>query len=262
MNRPLSQYAKGIGLAAHLLLMLGLVAQNSVLAWLAALLLVPPLPGLVRGRLYTYQWASMLVVFYCAMWLAEGWADPRARDFDRPINERGEKGALGAHRGPRDGVVQLRTHRGHPCVVLPDLDRDRALPRRRQPVGRLEVRADMLPRVEPVQPRRGQDGRVYLAAVHLLQAGADVAAQLAHQKVGTFGTQLRRPARHRHDPQVPAVRDGGAAVPGSGAAEQAGSLRRQAVGLAEDGGGQVPQATADPEAAARRSGRPRLRGLL
>ena len=39
-------------------------------------------------------------------------------------------------------------------------------------------------------------------------------------------------------------------------------LRRQAVGLAEDGGGQVAQAAADLEAAARRSGRPRLRGLL
>lgn len=79
MKRPLSQYAKGIGLAAHLLLMLALVAQSSTLAWLAALLLVPPLPGLVRGRLYTYQWASMLVVFYCAMWLAEGWFDRGAR---------------------------------------------------------------------------------------------------------------------------------------------------------------------------------------
>ncbi|MFA5938491.1 MAG: DUF2069 domain-containing protein [Sinimarinibacterium sp.] len=79
MPRPLSQYAKGVGLAAHLLLMLVLVVQNSSLAWLAALLLVPPLPGLVRGRLYTYQWASMLVVFYCAMWLAEGWFDRGGR---------------------------------------------------------------------------------------------------------------------------------------------------------------------------------------
>lgn len=78
-KRPLSQYAKGVGLTAHLLLMLSLVAQNSLLAWLAALLLVPPLPGLVRGRLYTYQWASMLVVFYCAIWLAEGWADHGTR---------------------------------------------------------------------------------------------------------------------------------------------------------------------------------------
>ena len=41
-----------------------------------------------------------------------------------------------------------------------------------------------------------------------------------------------------HDPQVPAVGDGGAGVQGSGAAEQTGSLRREAVGLAEDGGGQ------------------------
>lgn len=72
-RRPLSQYAKGVGLTAHVLLILALAAQQTTLSWLAALLLVPPLPGLVRERLYTYQWASMLVVFYCAMWLAEGW---------------------------------------------------------------------------------------------------------------------------------------------------------------------------------------------
>lgn len=77
--RPLSLYAKGAGLAAHLLLTLALIAQGTALSWIAALLLVPPLPGLVRGRLYTYQWASMLVVFYCAIWLAEGWFDPGRR---------------------------------------------------------------------------------------------------------------------------------------------------------------------------------------
>ncbi len=65
-----------------------------------------------------------------------------------------------------------------------------------------------------------------------------------------------------YDPQVPALGNGGAGLQGSGTAEQAGSLRRQAVGLAEDGGGQVAQAAADLEAALRRSGRSRLRGLL
>ncbi len=79
MKRPLSEYAKGAALIAHVLLMLALVAQNSALSWLAALLLVPPLPGLVRGRLYTYQWACMLVAFYCALWLAEGWFEVRGR---------------------------------------------------------------------------------------------------------------------------------------------------------------------------------------
>ena len=73
MKRPLSRYARGAGLAAHVLLIAALAAQQTTLSWLAALLLVPPLPGLVRERRYTYQWTSMLVVFYCAMWLAEGW---------------------------------------------------------------------------------------------------------------------------------------------------------------------------------------------
>ena len=78
-RRPLSQYAKGAGLTAHMLLIVALAAQQTTLSWLAALLLAPPLPGLMRERLYTYQWASMLVVFYCAMWLAEGWVDRDGR---------------------------------------------------------------------------------------------------------------------------------------------------------------------------------------
>ena len=49
--------------------------------------------------------------------------------------------------------------------------------------------------------------------------------------------------------------DGRAEVQGAGAAEQARSVCRQAVGLAEDGGRQVPQAAADAEAAPCRSGR-------
>ena len=65
-----------------------------------------------------------------------------------------------------------------------------------------------------------------------------------------------------YDPQVPAVGNGSTGLQGSGTAEQARSLRRQAVGLAEDGGGQVPQEAANSEAAPCRPGRPGLRRFL
>ena len=44
--------------------------------WLLALPLLLPLPGLWRGKPYTYAWCSMLVVFYIGALLAEAWANP------------------------------------------------------------------------------------------------------------------------------------------------------------------------------------------
>ncbi len=78
-RRPLSLYAKGVALAAQFVLMGWLAIQQSSLAWLGALLLALPIPGLLRERIYTYQWASMLVAFYSALWLAEGYARPDQR---------------------------------------------------------------------------------------------------------------------------------------------------------------------------------------
>lgn len=51
-------------------------------SWLALLWLAPllaPLPGLVRGKRYTYAWATLLVVGYVALALTEIVADPRSR---------------------------------------------------------------------------------------------------------------------------------------------------------------------------------------
>jgi uncharacterized membrane protein len=79
MKRPLSQYAKGAALTAQFTLMFWLAVQQGSLAWLGALLLALPVPGLLRERIYTYQWASMLVAFYSALWLAEGYAQPDRR---------------------------------------------------------------------------------------------------------------------------------------------------------------------------------------
>lgn len=80
--RPLSDYARALALAAHLALIIVLLNRGgSLLMLFGALLLLVPLPGLLRGREYTHSWASMLVAFYCALWLAEGWAHPAQQIF-------------------------------------------------------------------------------------------------------------------------------------------------------------------------------------
>jgi uncharacterized membrane protein len=79
MMRPLSSYARIAALIAHAALLAAQLAVGTTLAWLGAALLLLPLPGLWRGREYSYQWSSMLVAFYCALWLAEGWANSGGR---------------------------------------------------------------------------------------------------------------------------------------------------------------------------------------
>lgn len=55
------------------------LAAGSLLAllWLAPLLF--PLPGLIRGRRYTYAWSTLLVIGYVALALTEIVADPSRR---------------------------------------------------------------------------------------------------------------------------------------------------------------------------------------
>lgn len=75
--RPPSVYVRALALAAHFGLVIGLLAwSRSWLGLLVSLPLFAPLPGLLRGRDYTYAWASLLLVFYCAALLAEGVAMP------------------------------------------------------------------------------------------------------------------------------------------------------------------------------------------
>lgn len=47
---------------------------GSLLA-LKALPLVPPLPGILRGRRYTFQWSSMLILAYFAEGVMRAWSD-------------------------------------------------------------------------------------------------------------------------------------------------------------------------------------------
>jgi uncharacterized membrane protein len=74
---PLSAYARAVTLAAHVLLIAGIALWSaSLLGYIVAALLLPAVPGLLRGRPYTYAWSSLLLTFYCAGLLAEGVAMP------------------------------------------------------------------------------------------------------------------------------------------------------------------------------------------
>lgn len=60
---------------AHGALIVGVAVREwSGLGLLLALILCAPLPGILRGRTYTCAWASMLVGFYVAGYLAAGYA--------------------------------------------------------------------------------------------------------------------------------------------------------------------------------------------
>lgn len=73
----LSRWAYRVTVASHLALM-GAIALRSG-GGVSIVLLVPllfPLPGLLRGRDYTFAWATMLLVFYVGGYLAAGHANP------------------------------------------------------------------------------------------------------------------------------------------------------------------------------------------
>lgn len=79
MNR-LSETMRQVALGAHVAL-IGCVALRapSALSVLMAALLLWPLRGMWQGRAYTCAWASMLVAFYVAAYLADGYARPEQR---------------------------------------------------------------------------------------------------------------------------------------------------------------------------------------
>lgn len=71
-----------VALTSHFALML-LVALHapSPLSFVLAAILLLPVPGILRGISYTFAWASMLVAFYVAGYLASGYARPETRVF-------------------------------------------------------------------------------------------------------------------------------------------------------------------------------------
>jgi uncharacterized membrane protein len=79
MNRGYAPRLRLAVIGLHsLLCVLMLLRADSLLTGIAFALLLLPLPGLVAGPLTTYGWASMLMAFYSAFWLAE-WVMPDGR---------------------------------------------------------------------------------------------------------------------------------------------------------------------------------------
>ena len=77
--RP-SEKVRRVALGAHLLLILGVALRDpSALSTVMAVVLCLPLPGLWRGRPYTYAWGSMLIAFFVAGYLADGYARPESK---------------------------------------------------------------------------------------------------------------------------------------------------------------------------------------
>ncbi|MES2489825.1 MAG: DUF2069 domain-containing protein [Pseudomonadota bacterium] len=74
----LSLWARRVTLLSHFLLIAAIVARNGygVPMWLLVVPLLLPLPGLLRGRDYTFAWSTMLLVFYVGGYLAAGQANP------------------------------------------------------------------------------------------------------------------------------------------------------------------------------------------
>lgn len=74
---PLSPWMRRLALLSHLALMLALgLASPPVIALILILPLLLPLPGLFKGRDYTFAWATMLLAFYVGGWLAAGYYNP------------------------------------------------------------------------------------------------------------------------------------------------------------------------------------------
>ncbi|WP_353252163.1 DUF2069 domain-containing protein [Salinisphaera sp. PC39] len=76
--RP-SRHARMAALGALALLIGTIALWNAANPWLAVVFIVPllpPLPGLWRGRPYTYAWTSLLVLAYLAGLITEFWSNP------------------------------------------------------------------------------------------------------------------------------------------------------------------------------------------
>ncbi len=74
-----------LGLITALILWFAVLAPSELFGpWLAAFWCVPlllPLPGMLRGRSYTYAWNSMLLLLYLTLGITEAMGAPQERGF-------------------------------------------------------------------------------------------------------------------------------------------------------------------------------------
>ena len=76
----LSPFMWQLAVASHAGLIVAVALRDfSALSLFLAAILLPPLPGIVRRKTYTCAWASMLVAFYVAGYLAAGYTEPEKR---------------------------------------------------------------------------------------------------------------------------------------------------------------------------------------
>lgn len=69
-----------VAVATHSALIVAVALRDfSALSLFLAVVLLPPLPGIIRKKSYTCAWASMLVAFYVAGYLAAGYSQPHDR---------------------------------------------------------------------------------------------------------------------------------------------------------------------------------------
>jgi hypothetical protein len=101
------------------------------------------------------------------------------------------QGALGADATCGVGIVERRKQRGDARIAGAIFDRDRALRGGRQPFRWFQPAADTAGFAESVESGAGEDDRVVVAGVELVQARADVAAQVEHCQIRTQRAQLR-----------------------------------------------------------------------
>lgn len=77
------------GLALIIAIRYGWLSPSAVFGrWPAAALLIPlafPLPGLIRGRAYTYAWASMMALFYIAFAMTEVMSNPASHAYSYTV---------------------------------------------------------------------------------------------------------------------------------------------------------------------------------
>ncbi len=69
-----------IALAMHAALLAGIIVRGwPGFSQLWALPLLAAAPGLWRGRVYTFQWLSLLILFYIGGYVAAGYSEPLQR---------------------------------------------------------------------------------------------------------------------------------------------------------------------------------------
>ena len=86
---------------------------------------------------------------------------------------------LSRHRKPRRRIVQERNRRNRSRIVLPRLDPQRSLPRRRAKILRLQPLPHPLRLLEAIEPRRGQQNRIHLPLGQLAQPRVHIAGRSA-----------------------------------------------------------------------------------